>query len=135
MDQVVGAGVHQHAQAIAETWQRSFQLMCGDQLCRHIGLDNSFSVSVTPSKRHVTDISEKEFKVDICHDLAEQIGFQTLLQGQFVAYPFNDYIRVRVKGCKGIINLHRACTMCLRFAHPRWANGFSWPRGNYALTH
>ena len=131
MQQEIGAEVQLHAQDVAATWQRCLQFIVGPQLCQQIGLEEPIPVRVYPSKRSFPDLNEMEFKVDIRRVDAEKIGLLPLLQGQFRAYSVEEYDRVRVKGCKGIINLHRTFTEKLRADHPQWADQFKWPRGAY----
>jgi hypothetical protein len=129
---MVEAGVHKQAQAVAKTWQSCLQFLLGNQFCQQIGVERPLLIRVIPSKVRATDLAEKEFKIEFRHDEFEKIGLYSLLQGRFSAYPFKEFVRIRVKGCGGIIDFHRSCTSKLRADHPNWANQFEWPEGAYA---
>lgn len=129
---MVEAGVQRQALAMAQAWQTYCQFLCGKQLCRQVELDNPFLVNVAPSKKRTADINEKEFKITLCHDLAETIGL-SLLQGQFkVYYPFDNVVRVRVKGGKEFAKFQRMFTLRLSSSFRPWAELFQWPEGVYA---
>jgi hypothetical protein len=127
-----GAGVHKHAKAVASTWQSCFQFICGEQFCRQINLEKPFLIEIQPSKKKIADIEKKEFKISMCHDLAEQIGLPLLRDRFSKVYPYRNFIRVRVTGSRGIIQFHQLYTSQLRQSNPEWANQFYWPDRPYA---
>lgn len=131
MNHVIEAGVQRQALAMAQTIESYCQFLCGEQLCRQIGLDNPFSVNVTPSKRKTADIEEKEFKVTLCHGLAETIGLP-LLQGQFKVYPLNNFVRVRMRGSKEFIKFQRMYTLRLLSNFRSQNVNLQWPEGGYS---
>jgi len=121
--------VRRHSKAVASTWEHVFATIFGNQLCSVMGNDqgNGFPVSVTPSKKLAQDITGQEFKVTVCHEFINATGLFPCLQGKFQVYPFNDNIRIRLKGVSELISLYLTATAYLKEEYPGWATSFKWP--------
>jgi hypothetical protein len=134
MNRGIGAGVQvDHAQILADTYQGCFKLLCNDLICQQSNNEEPLLINVMPSKKKAPCIQDQEFKVEVCHCLATIIGLDSLLLGQYCQFPSNS-VRLRVKGCGGIIKFHQTYTSQLRQYNPVWAESFVWPEGRYKVN-